>query len=281
MTRYLMPSPLLPRLRTALDRFFRRPAVDAVVMGLVLISVALLLIEFYGLARGEASVIVVTAGHAITGVFIIELSLRWFAAPSTRAHWREYWLDWLSVVPVFRPIRALRAIRFLRALRLLRLYRFGLLAHRFAGTFEPRHLEAGVREAVAHYAGRYAEHVRLAPDLLRMLFNLLDDGRVHNEARAQICQAVAYFVTPFEILPRDVHGAEGYLDQVYLCLLVVARLRGELPEHLLETAWEGEGDVESLVTETLPEIGQALPKADVDRVLRYVGLPEAAGAPLQ
>jgi hypothetical protein len=118
------------------------------VMALVLISVILLMIEFYGGVEGRTRETVVLLGDIITGIFIVELSLRWFAASSTGAHWREFWLDWLAVIPVFRPIRALRAVRVLRALRLLRLYRFGLLAHRFAGTFDPRQFEDLLREQV-------------------------------------------------------------------------------------------------------------------------------------
>lgn len=106
---------------------------------------------------------------------------------------------------------------------------------------------------------------------------LLDDGRVHNEARALICQALAYFVTPFDVLPEEVHGAEGYLDQVYLCLWVIGRLRRELPEHVLEEAWEGEGDLSGLVHEALPKVQTAVGAEARAKVLRYVGLAERAG----
>lgn len=264
-----MPSRWVSHLKVGLDRFFRRPALDVAVMVLVLVSVVLLMFEFYADLGAETLRTVEIAGDVITGVFIVELSLRWFAARSTKAHWREFWLDWLAVIPVFRPIRVLR---FLRLLRLLRLYRFGLLAHRFAGTFDPRQFEESLRESLAHYGGRYAEQIQLAPDLFLTLSNLLDDGRVHNEARALVCQGLAYFITPFDVLPEEVHGDEGYLDQVYLCLWVLNRLREELPEHVLEEAWEGEGDLTDLVDDELPRVEAALPEEAGERVRRYVGV---------
>lgn len=269
-----MPFLWVQRSRAGLRRFYQRAAVDVAVMALVLVSVALLVIEFYGGARGPALRAIELAGDVVTGIFIVELSLRWFAAPSTKAHWREFWLDWLAVIPVFRPARALRMVRLIR---LFRMYRFGLLAHRFAGTFDPRQFEGSLRESLAHYSGPQAEQIQLAPDLFRALANLLDDGRVHDEARALICQALAYYITPFDVLPEEVHGDEGYLDQVYLCLWVLNRLRVELPEHVLDQAWEGEGELSELLAEELPKAEAALGEEAVGQVRRYVGLAETTG----
>lgn len=270
-----MRSQLARRLRASLDRFFRYPAVDAAIMALIFISVALLLVEFYLEKEGEDFRWLYLASELITAVFIVELSLRWVAAPSTRAHWREFWLDWLAVIPFFRPVRILRGLRFIRALRLLRLFRFGLLAHRFAGTFDPKRFEDALRESLAHSYGRYAEFVSLAPDLYRMLSNLMEDGRVHREARALICQAIAYFTLPYDVLRDDLPGGEGYLDDVCLALWVIQRLAGELPQHVLEEAWEGEGDVSNHVEETLPAIERILEEEQMEKIRRYIGLPDA------
>lgn len=263
-----MTSRWVLRLRSRLDRFFRHPAVDATVMALVLISVVLVVLELYRGVEGRALEAVMTASDVITGVFVVELSLRWFAAPSTKAHWREYWLDWVAVIPVLRPLRALRA---LRLLRLLRLYRFGVLAHRFAGTVDPRHFEDALRESLAHYAGPHADTVMLAPELYRCLTELLEDGRVHAEARGLICRAAAYFVVPFDVLPEEVHGAEGFLDDVYFALWTLDRLREELPAHVLEDAWEGEGLLTDLLDGELPRVRALLGAGDREQIHRYVG----------
>lgn len=273
-----MRSRWVLHLKTKLDRFFRRPAVDAAVMTLVLISVVLVVLELYRGVEGEALERVMLASDVITGIFIVELSLRWFAAPSTKAHWREFWLDWIAVVPVFRPLRALRALRFLRALRLLRLYRFGILAHRFAGTIDPRHFEDALEESLAQYHGPHANEVRLAPELYRALVSLLDDGRVHDSARGMVCRAVAYFVMPFDVLPEEVHGGEGFLDDVYFALWALDRLREELPEHALEDAWEGEGLLVPLLDEELPRIEGLLEDDDREQIHRYLGARREAVA---
>jgi len=260
------------RLRAAIDRGLRHPVTDSVVMALVLISVALLVVEAYGLARERTLWVVELTGDVITVAFLIELSLRWYVAPSTRRHFREYWLDWLSVLPLLRPLRVLRVLRILRALRLLRLYRFGAMAQRFVAGTEHHQFEQMLRNEIAHYRGRFADQVWLVPDLFRMLTNLLEDGRVDAESRRLITTALAYFITPFELLPKELHGPEGYLDQVYLCLWVVNELRGALPDHVLEDAWEGEGEAISIIKQELPVVEKQIGQGEIAQMLRYLGL---------
>ncbi|MGQ9576303.1 MAG: hypothetical protein ACUVUC_13390 [Thermoguttaceae bacterium] len=74
------------RFRAAVDRALRHPITDTVVMALVLTSVALVLVEAYGLVPGSALEVVELAGEVITVAFLVELSLRWLVAPSTRGH---------------------------------------------------------------------------------------------------------------------------------------------------------------------------------------------------
>lgn len=266
-------STRLGRARAALDRVLRHPVADGVVMALILLSVVLLVIEIEELVTGQALEWVILAGHVITGVFIVELSLRWFAAPSTRRFWREYWLDVLAVLPFLRPLRLMRV------LRLLGLYRVGVMAQRFVRpqTDYQRQLNAETR----HYRGDYAAQVWMAPDLYRLRGALLDDGRVHASARRDVLAALAYVVAPYQVLSREDHGPEGYLDQVYVALEVVQRLMAhELPEWLIEDAWDGEGEIAEIVDADLPMLRDYLGEEAVEALHRYLGLqtPEADAA---
>lgn len=266
-----MKSLLVRKLKRSVDRFFRIPAVDAILMVIILLSVILILIEFYHGFDEQKMRIVILVNDIITGIFIVELSLRWFAAPTTKAHWKEYWLDWISVIPVFRAIRILRIFRVLRLMRLLRLFRFGFLAHRFARTFEPRQYASALREDIAHYTGPHSDIILLMPDIFDTLSHLLDDGRVHKEARQKICQAIAYFITPFDVLPEEVYGVEGYIDQCYVALVVLNDLQSLLPDFVLNEAWEGEGTFKEIIL-MLPEVEKQMLPENVQKVRRYLGL---------
>lgn len=141
----------------------------------------------------------------------------------------------------------------------------------------PRRFERVLAAEVDGYEGPRAEAVSLGPDLYVALSNLMEDGRIHDEARGLVCRAIAYFIMPFDVLPEELYGAEGYLDDVYFCLWTLDRLSGELPGHILEDAWEGEGLLLDVVEELLPAARDALETSDREKILRYVGLSGELG----
>lgn len=86
---------------------------------LIIISVTLIFVEHLlppGIQRYEVEDI----NNIITWIFVIELSMRYFAAPNKRIFFTNYWIDILAVLPVLRIFRTLRVIRLLRVLRLIR-----------------------------------------------------------------------------------------------------------------------------------------------------------------
>ena len=136
--------------QVSLSGFFAKLWVELSIGGLVLISVGLTLLEF-GLAeiaqhpQNDAVLRVLDSlNDLITGIFVLELSLRYLAATSKRQFFRTFWLDIIAVVPLFRVFRAGRALRLLRLLRLLRA--FGLVS-RLASHF-PYVLRRGAFEYI-------------------------------------------------------------------------------------------------------------------------------------
>lgn len=119
--------PLSPWQR-ALGRFFSRAYVEISIGVLVLVSVLLTLIEFtfYSVADAHASnprlVQLEWANFVITLVFVVELTLRFFATPSTLRFFREYWIDIIAVLPIFRIFRSVRILRLFRLIRVLRIF---------------------------------------------------------------------------------------------------------------------------------------------------------------
>ena len=105
-------------------KFINHPTVDLTVMALIILSVAPIIWESSldkdTPLRHDLSL----ANDLITYVFVVELSIRFFAERRKRRFFRRYWLDILAVLPVFRPLR------FLRFLRLLRVFRLGVLLNR-------------------------------------------------------------------------------------------------------------------------------------------------------
>ena len=111
-----------------LTDFFANVWVEVSIGALVLVSVGLTLLEFAlsETARHPQHLAMLRVlglvNDLITGVFVFELSLRYFAATSKRQFFRTFWLDLIAVLPLFRIFRAGRAIRLLRMVRLLRTF---------------------------------------------------------------------------------------------------------------------------------------------------------------
>lgn len=112
---------ILESLRLKTRRLVDHRLFGGLVFVLILVSVTLLAWE---LSSPEGSPIHRLLGElqaAITLFFVVELTLRWIAAPSSAGFFRNYWIDILAVLPLLRVFRLGRAFRLVRLLRLLRL----------------------------------------------------------------------------------------------------------------------------------------------------------------
>lgn len=117
-----------PRRRTGFkrraDRFVHHPLTELGLVILILTSVFLIVLAALlpkGSAQRDALNLV---SDVLTGVFVVELGLRFWLARSKRRFFGRFWADILAVVPLFRPLR------FMRILMLLRIFRAGALFNR-------------------------------------------------------------------------------------------------------------------------------------------------------
>ncbi|MFW5966572.1 MAG: ion transporter, partial [Persicimonas sp.] len=104
--------------------FLNHDTTEIVVALLIVLSVLLIFVE---VALGEQHRyygLLVAINDGITGIFIVELAIRFYAEKRKLRFFRKCWYDILAVIPF------LRAFRFLRVLRLLRLYRVGFILAR-------------------------------------------------------------------------------------------------------------------------------------------------------
>ena len=115
-----------PRWQLALRRLFTKIWVDLLVGLMVVISVVLTFYEFvlhYQPGLNQQYVAwVERINDGITVLFMIELTLRFFAARTKSEYFREFWIDILATLPLFRAFRISRALRLLRLVRIFRLF---------------------------------------------------------------------------------------------------------------------------------------------------------------
>lgn len=112
-----------------LDRFIRHPYTDTVIIVLILISILLVIYESTLNENDPLDQVLVTLDWIIIGIFVVELSIRFYVAPRKRVFFRRYWIDIIAIIPLFRTFRILRV------LRLLRIFRMGILINRRLSRF--------------------------------------------------------------------------------------------------------------------------------------------------
>lgn len=122
------------RLRRRADKLIHEPATELAIVVMIVLSVALLVAEAVYPVDDPVHATAAGIGDVLTGIFIAEISIRFWVARKKRRFFRRYWIDILAVVPAVRPFR------FLRLLRLLRLFRAGTFLRRrvtlFQGVFQ-------------------------------------------------------------------------------------------------------------------------------------------------
>jgi voltage-gated potassium channel len=124
MTRFSQPSEAEPSAQIwqrSLQRFFQLPTVEISIAVLVIASVVFTLVELSLPESSPLLPILDDLNQIITWLFLVELTLRFLAAPIKQRFFQEYWLDLLAVLPLLRVFRVVRVMRLLRLLRLLRL----------------------------------------------------------------------------------------------------------------------------------------------------------------
>jgi uncharacterized membrane protein YkvA (DUF1232 family) len=105
---------------------------------------------------------------------------------------------------------------------------------------------------IASYEGRHNELIYQAPALYRLLTHLLDDLRLPRKLRPLVLSAIAYFILPVDIIPEELEGPYGYVDDIWLCAFVADRIRHEIgAEEILISNWDGEGKIIPLIEEII------------------------------
>jgi uncharacterized membrane protein YkvA (DUF1232 family) len=90
---------------------------------------------------------------------------------------------------------------------------------------------------------RYADVLLVGPDLLHLLSKLAIDRRVPVEQKARIAGAIAYFVSPVDLMPEALIGPAGYIDDIAIAAYVLRSFIGAGHGDLAKEHWAGDQDL--------------------------------------
>lgn len=97
---------------------------------------------------------------------------------------------------------------------------------------------------------KWAEYIMAVPDFFHLLCKLTIDKDVPVREKAKLAAAIAYFVSPIDLIPEAIAGPAGYADDVALAAYVLNSIVNSNPE-VVKRHWAGERDVLELIQEIL------------------------------
>jgi uncharacterized membrane protein YkvA (DUF1232 family) len=99
----------------------------------------------------------------------------------------------------------------------------------------------------------------LIPNFLKLLYRLFMDSRVPLAEKALLLGAIAYVISPLDLL-LDFIPFIGQVDDLYLIALVVLRMLTRTHDDVLREHWDGTGDLASTVNRIEKTARYVLPK---------------------
>lgn len=100
--------------------------------------------------------------------------------------------------------------------------------------------------------------IREIPNLLKLMFRLMKDGRVPLKDKALFALVAAYVISPIDLIP-DFGGLLGMVDDLYLVGLSLGRLLASAGEDVLLEHWDGDARTLGFFIETVESFGGLLP----------------------
>lgn len=131
-----------------------------------------------------------------------------------------------------------------------------------------------LKDNLDSYNGEYSSFIDYGPSLYKLLSNLLMEEDLSREMKLNISAAIAYYVVPRDVIPEDVYGPYGYIDDIYLCVFVLNKIAEEYGYDMLQDSWDTEDNIKDILDECYDKSSSLLENNQKEEILKYVGLIE-------
>ncbi len=129
-----------------------------------------------------------------------------------------------------------------------------------------------LKEEIDKFRGEFDDYILHIPNLFRLLTNLLNED-IDSEDRRKVNCALGYFVAPADVIPEEIYGPLGYVDDIFLCCLVLKDLKEKHGTELLRSCWEADEDIDKVLNYSYEKSKKEIEDRGVrDDILGYSGL---------
>lgn len=126
-------------------------------------------------------------------------------------------------------------------------------------------------ENLENYEGEYASFIDCGPNLFKLLCDLLDED-IDRESRLEINAAISYYVVPMDVIPEQIYGPYGYIDDIFISVYVLKRIAEKYSYDLLQEVWENDNDIKAVIDDCYEKSFDVLEDEQIEAILFYVGL---------
>jgi uncharacterized membrane protein YkvA (DUF1232 family) len=112
------------------------------------------------------------------------------------------------------------------------------------------------------------------PEFFKVLCELLDEEDVYVSYGHMINAALAYFVIPNDVIPEDVYGAWGYIDDMYICSAVLRKIYVDFPQKV-DNYWPLTDEISKVLEKTYSKSKKMLEEKGLrEKVMNFSGMDE-------
>ncbi|AGK55812.1 YkvA family protein [Bacillus sp. 1NLA3E] len=100
-------------------------------------------------------------------------------------------------------------------------------------------------------ANKYVEILMFGPDLFHLLCKLTLDDDVSVTDKAKLAAAIAYFVSPIDLIPEALLGPVGYVDDIAVAAFVLNGIVNNSSPEVVRKHWAGDEDALKVIKQIL------------------------------
>lgn len=131
-----------------------------------------------------------------------------------------------------------------------------------------------LKKEITQFHGPIKEYIFHLPSLFKLLTDILNNNKLSTDDRKLIFCALGYFVTPSDIIPEEIYGPAGYIDDIFLCSWVLKKLMKKYNTNFFLNYWDNENDpIDEVIEYCLEETSKDLNEKR-NEIFEFVGIKD-------
>lgn len=128
-----------------------------------------------------------------------------------------------------------------------------------------------LKDNLESYEDSYDQFIDYGPELFKLLTEILNEKEIKPNIRLKVCAAIAYYVTPYDIISEQIYGPFGYIDDIFICCFVLNEIKNDIGYGTLEKLWDRDKSLNDVILECYEKSSEILGDKK-QSIIEYVGL---------